>query len=396
MHNKQTPTTHPSAAVRSNANAAAAEDQIAGGEHPRSILIIRLSAIGDVVLASGLLPALRVRYPNTTLSWLTEPATAPLLRGHPALDQLFIWDKADCKRRWQSGQKRAAITQLLKLRSQLKQADFDWVIDAQGLLKSGIWAWLSGAKRRIGLGSVEGSQYLMTEVTPRDNASVISSEYRGLMRYLGASSEFVDHCYQLSLTHFATPNPLTCQQWPSIVKQLHLNVGTDGLHRGQYLVFCPFTTRPQKHWFEHHWIALAVLLHRHYQLPCVILGGPADQHAAEAMAAKMANGVSLAGHCSLLQSSQIISEAAFLIGVDTGITHMGIMHKVPTVAIFGSTCPYQSAPNTRVLYLHKSCSPCRRRPTCAGRYDCLFDITPSMVQAALAALISTQSHRPEE
>lgn len=367
-------------------------NDVASGEHPQCILIIRLSAIGDVVLASGLLPALRARYPNAKLSWLTEPATVPLLRGHPELEDILIWDKTGWKRRWKSGEKWAVIQELLNLRRKLKEAKFDWVLDTQGLLKSGIWAWFSGAKRRVGLGSKEGSHRLMTEVTPRDDAAVISSEYRGLIKYLGASDEFVERHYQMSLKQFSGGNPLHSEALSAFVKPIVKapNLVTDTIQRQQYIVLCPFTTRPQKHWFDHHWIALEALLQEHYQLPCIILGGPADKETGAALAQKMQNAVSLAGHSSLMDSNHIISEAAFLIGVDTGITHMGIMHNVPTVAIFGSTCPYQIAPNTQVLYLNKSCSPCRRRPTCDGRFDCLLEITPEMVIAALSPLVSAQ------
>ncbi|UAA38857.1 glycosyltransferase family 9 protein [Paraneptunicella aestuarii] len=346
---------------------------------PKNILIIRLSAIGDVVMASGLLPSLHALYPEAKISWLTEPATASLLRDHSLLEQVIVWDKAAWKKRWKSGEKLGVLKDVLAFRRQLKQANFDLVLDTQGLLKSGIWAWMSGAKRRVGLGSKEGSQHLMTEVTPRDDGAIISSEYRGLVKYLGADDAFVEQHYKMSLNQFSDSDPLAEFKASKLSAE-------QASQFSDYIVLCPYTTRPQKHWFDHHWIELAKQLESKYQLPCLVLGGPPDKPLAEKLVAQMPNAFNLAGETSLMASNQVISNARFVVGVDTGITHMGIMHNVPTVTIFGSTCPYSQAPNTKVLYLNKPCSPCRRRPTCGGSFDCLLEITPDMVIEALAQL----------
>jgi heptosyltransferase-1 len=70
-----------------------------------------------------------------------------------------------------------------------------------------------------------------------------------------------------------------------------------------------------------------------------------------------------------------------LVGVDTGLTHMGIAFNTPTVAIFGSTRPYLDTrrDNAKVIWLGLECSPCRRNPTCHGAFTCLRDITPDQV-----------------
>ncbi len=84
----------------------------------------------------------------------------------------------------------------------------------------------------------------------------------------------------------------------------------------------------------------------------------------------------MAGETSLSQAAALISRARLLVGVDTGLMHMGIAFAVPTIAIFGSTCPYLDTgrDNTRILYKALDCSPCRRRPTCDGRFDCMQEI----------------------
>jgi heptosyltransferase-1 len=115
-----------------------------------------------------------------------------------------------------------------------------------------------------------------------------------------------------------------------------------GLASGGYAVLAPFTTRPQKHWFEDAWQALAPQLIDATGLVPVILGGPADAEAAARIAAADPRIVNLAGQTRLPEAVAAIAHAALLIGVDTGLTHMGTALARPTVAIFGSTCPYQT------------------------------------------------------
>ncbi|HET8871796.1 MAG TPA: glycosyltransferase family 9 protein, partial [Aquabacterium sp.] len=81
------------------------------------------------------------------------------------------------------------------------------------------------------------------------------------------------------------------------------------------------------------------------------------------------------------ESVALISMCQQLIGVDTGLTHMGTALRLPTVALFGSTRPYLSSgtPTTQVMYDALPCSPCRRRPTCDGRFDCMKQLTVNRV-----------------
>ena len=74
-----------------------------------------------------------------------------------------------------------------------------------------------------------------------------------------------------------------------------------------------------------------------------------------------------------------------MIGVDTGLTHLGTAFKCPTVALFGATCPYlrTPSPKTVVVYNAQACAPCKRKMSCAGRYDCMKAITVEQVLGAV-------------
>jgi heptosyltransferase-1 len=113
-----------------------------------------------------------------------------------------------------------------------------------------------------------------------------------------------------------------------------------------------------------------------------MLGGPVDRGAAGRIRASGGPRlIDLAGETSLLQAAALIDRSALLVGVDTGLSHLGIAYGRPSLLLFGSTCPYldTSRANARVLYHPLPCSPCRRTPTCNGEFTCMQSIAVNEV-----------------
>jgi heptosyltransferase-1 len=349
----------------------------------KRILIIRTSAIGDVVFASPIAAALKRTYPTAHIAWLVEPGIDTLIRQDPNVDERILWPKAEWKALWRSGQKLELLRRVFAFRRQLREHKFDTILDLQGLLKSGVLAWLTGAPQRIGLGSREGSQLLMTKVIPRGgDAARISSEYLYLAQQL--SLDTGDFMPQLYLD-------------PNAEAQALKRLAEHGLAPGKYAVFAAFTTRPQKHWFVDAWQTLAPMLQQQTGLTPVLLGGPADQTAAGEIVGGAPSIVNLVGQTNLAEAAALVRHAGAVIGVDTGLTHMGIAFARPTVAIFGSTCPYtitgREAEQNRakVIWLGMAWSPCRRNPTCGGAWTCLRDISAERVLLELQLTMDTTS-----
>jgi heptosyltransferase I len=164
-----------------------------------------------------------------------------------------------------------------------------------------------------------------------------------------------------------------------------------------FIALCPFTTRPQKHWPDAYWPELARLLGEAGLGRCVVLGGPGDRAQADALVAQMPSGsLSLAGATALPDLPAWLSQAALVIGVDTGLTHIGIAVGTPTIALFGSTCPYTRGADSplAVLYDALPCAPCKRRPTCDGAYTCMRQLTPQRVAHAARGLLETPVGAP--
>lgn len=355
------------------------------------ILVIRLSALGDVVMASGLIPALRQLWPQAHIAWLVEPAAAPLLAHNPRLDEVIVWPRGEWQRLWRERRYGEVWRRFRALRSTLRERRFDVVLDAQGLLKSALWSWLSGAPRRLSLIGREGSHRLATERVlppPDEGARRIGAEYRHLAAHLGAPAS----AFRLDLAvgeaaRNGARAKLAAAGWPDGTARASAPGGKASLAR--YAVLCPFTTRPQKHWFEDRWQALARRCLEAGLVP-VLLGGPADCEAAARIAAGVPGLIDLAGRLALDESVAAIADAAVLVGVDTGLTHMAVALSVPSVALFGSTCPYRDtgSPSNVVLFENLHCAPCRRHPTCEGRFDCMRAFEADAVFEAAQRLVA--------
>lgn len=342
----------------------------------RSILIIRLSAIGDIVMASPLARALRVRYPDAHIAWMVQPEAKALLEANPDLNEVIVWPRGEWRKLWRERRWVDLIREIKTFARRLRSRRFDLVIDAQGLLKSGIWAWLSGAPNRIGLRSKEGSQWLMSRVLEKPASDKrIGSEYLHLAEELGLDTKSFDMRVALTPEDEAFAAEL---------------VRKEGLERG-YAVICPFTTRPQKHWVEERWPELAARVHEKLGLRAVMPGGPGDIFAAQRITdVDTGHIVNVTGKTTLRQAAALIRGSSLLVGVDTGLTHMGIAFNIPTLVLFGSTCPYTDTrrDNAVVLYKKLECSPCKRNPTCGGRYPCMTSITVDEVLATAQRLLA--------
>jgi heptosyltransferase-1 len=203
----------------------------------------------------------------------------------------------------------------------------------------------------------------------------MGSEYYHLLRELGLEPEPFHPCLDIDGADAASA--------AAALRSAGVN--------GAFVALAPFTTRPQKHWLEERWRQLAGQVGSQCGLPVVVLGGPADRDAAERIFAGVARVTLLAGQLRLAETMAVIRQSALLIGVDTGLTHLGPAFARPTVALFGATCPYleTSRDHTVVIYHQQPCSPCRRSPTCAGQYPCMAAISVDEVLDQARQMLST-------
>src|SRR5262245_22427407 len=231
------------------------------------ILIVRLSAIGDVIHGLPVLCALRDALPNAFLGWVVEGRAGDLLECHPALDALVR-----VPRGWLKSPR--AVWQL---RQRLRAMRFDTVIDLQCLTKSAIAAWLSGARRRIGKAGADGrelSRWFHTELVAAGGGHVID-HYLELLQPLGIGCNSVPEA------------PSAMGLDPKVRFDLP-EMLPDARMADDFLCRCRLSTRrfailnpgagwPSKIWPADRYGELARRLAREHELPSVAVWGGADE-----------------------------------------------------------------------------------------------------------------------
>jgi lipopolysaccharide heptosyltransferase I len=276
------------------------------------ILIVRLSAIGDVMHALPMIAAVREALPQAFLAWLVEGRTADLLRSHRGLDELIV-----VPRRWL----RSPRT-VLDLRRKLHALEFDVSIDVQGLSKSAIAAWLSGARRRIGLGGPDGreiSPWLNNEWVVPQRAHIVERNLE-LLGPLGISPRTV----RFDLDDSAVDR-LTAAK---ILESLRLPE--------RFAIINPGAGWPSKLWPPDRYAAVARYLGQQRSLRSLVVWAGAQEHVwGEAIVAGSAGYAQLAPATNLTELAAIARRATIFVSSDSGPLHVAAAVGTLCVGLFG-------------------------------------------------------------
>lgn len=282
-----------------------------GRKSPR-ILIVRLSAIGDVIHGLPVLNALRDGYPNALLGWAVEGYTATLLKGHPALDELITLPRGWLK----------SPAAVWRLRRQLRELEFDVALDLQGLTKSAVAAWLSGARRRIGFGDAKGrelSPWLNNELVWTTARHVIDCNLEQL-RSLGIDKPAVRFDLPEREPDAAAAARMVCEA---------------GCGEG-FVAINPGAAWPSKLWPAERFAAVAAHLGDRWRLPSLVVwAGDAERALAEEIVAGSQGHARLAPATSLTELAAVTRRAKLFVSSDTGPLHIAVAVGTPSVGLFG-------------------------------------------------------------
>lgn len=337
---------------------------------PQRILIVKLSAIGDVLMATPVARALREAFPESYIAWVVERKSADVVLGNPYLDEVIVWDRV--KRGRLVGDTIRFFSSLSGLRRELKSRRFDACVDMQGLLRSAGVCLASGAKRRIGFADgAEASVMLYTEKYDPGGDEVNAQQRNlDLLKTVGVNS-----------TDTTMHMPLS-EDDREYASRFFTEQGLDG-HK--VVAFCPATTWVNKHWTPEGWSGVADLIGRKYGAKSLILGSKADVTLANKIADSAEyKPVISAGMTTLKQAGALMEKSLAVIGVDTGLLHMSVALDRPSVGLFGASAWRCFLKKDNFIWVAKDfpCSPCRRHPTCSNT-DCMQAITPEDVDQAV-------------
>lgn len=356
----------------------------------RKILLIKLSAVGDAVHTLPVLNKLRRRYPAARLDWLVTPGIAELLQHNPAISNVIEFARDERSAPWRMAPYVAAA----RLVAQLRAVEYDLVIDLQGQLRSGFFAFTSGAPVRIGFdkpradiwktlsrkipdearkhawqGAREGSWLAYT-----DHIALPTLEIHPVERYLGIGPMLgLDD----GLADFSFPIP------PEARARIEALVDYYEIAKAKLLVMAPGTNWETKEWRREAFAEVA----RHFMpkgFAVTLIGSERERALCDDVAKLAPGAINLAGETTLSELAALISRATICVTNDSGPMHLAVALDRPVVSIFGPTDPVWAGPYRRdgaVLRAELPCSPCYLRllSRCPNNHDCMKNVSAAAV-----------------
>lgn len=337
-----------------------------------NILIVKLSAIGDVIHTLPSLSALRRLYPAAHITWVVEEAASDLVWGHPLLDRVLIFRRKSWMADVKAGRLRSAWRGFKNFLADLQSRRYDLVIDFHGLLKSSIVVFLSGGERKLGYDSwQEASRLFLTEKIPEDMNKHAVDRYLDFPRHLGADVDPIEFVL-----------PLTDEAF----RRVETIMRKHGLLKKQFIAISPEALWDTKLWNRRKFATLADAIQQTLKIPVVFTGH--DKEPLDNITAQMVTkAVHLGGQTSLRELACLYSNALLVVTTDSGPMHLAAAVGTPVVALFGPTDPNRTGPYGKghaVIRTGITCSPCFKK-TCKTR-RCMEDIAPEDVLKAVRTM----------
>lgn len=329
----------------------------------QKILLIRLRRIGDIIMTTPAISALKKAFPQASMTYIVEEPYRRLVEGNPNLDRVIAIDK------------KQHLRDFLRLLRLIRNEDYDVVIDFHGGPRAWWLTLLSGADFKVGYKvKYRGFAYNIAQPRGSKNGFIHSVEnHLNLIRALGVDPKSppsldlpqAQESERLRIDEFFKENKLEGAK----VIALHIGAGNEF-----------------RDWGTAHWADLADRLARMPQVKVVLIGAEADRPAEEEIRARCRVPLlSLVGKVNLIELKEMLSRASLFVGPDSGPMHIAASASTPVVALFGPTLPDHFSPwmaNAQIVSKELSCRPCRQKRCEFSDFRCLRTIQTEEVYGA--------------
>ncbi len=344
----------------------------------RSILIVLIAGIGDLVLASKSIRCLRNANPEATIHLLTSTDASVLARNYPYIDHVSCFPIRELRK------SKKHILDIIKIVWKLRKTKFDQIVNLfrvdsrAGALKMGLLFALLRSKEKVGHDN-KGFGQVLTKKVPRDNFQ---------------NRHFVEAMLDVAISAGAIPDDkgieafwdIKCERkWGYLFPKKK-----DSNHR-LIIGLNPGGEWVTKQWDPSKFAKLADYMIENYNAKVILLGGPGDLSIASEIQSATKNGLTnLSGKLDLNDLAFIINRLDLLVTNDSGPMHIAAATKTPTVAIFGPGNPWTHGPYlppemNRVVYTALSCHPCEK-PLCESM-ECIHKVSLEDVLTGCSELL---------
>ena len=337
------------------------------------ILLIRLRRIGDIILTTPAVRALKLALPQAELAYVVEEPFRRLVEGNPDLAEIIVVPKG------QTGRDFAALVR------RLRKAEYDAVLDFHGGPRASLLALLSGAKIKIGYG-VKYRSFIYDVRVPRRTAGVrIHSveNHVNLVRALGVPVSEI-------------PGLVVPEARPEEAATVRRFLGENGLatgDAGRPVVLHLGAGTKFRDWGAENMAALVRRLETRPGVRVILIGGQEDRTIEAAVLERAPGTISLVGRLNLAETRELIARATLFAGPDSGPMHIAAATGTPIVAWFGPNvtahvAPWKPRAETRTIEKNLDCRPCKQRECVHGDIRCMRTITPEEVFEACDVIIN--------
>jgi heptosyltransferase-2 len=324
----------------------------------KHILVIQTAFLGDAILTTPLIRAIKETYPDALLDILLIPQSKPIYKHNPHIDKILLFNKKKAFNR---------IVSFIKLLIKIKKLNYDLAISAQLSMSSSLLMYLAGIPNRLGF----PRQKLLTMTIDLPKGIPVVKRYLKLMEAL-TDKQF---SYQTELF------------WDKEAEdELEISMGSYIDDDLKVVGIAPGSVWTTKRWLPTYFAELIKMLSNH-QIKSVLIGGKDDVELCKTIAnLSESNPLNLAGKLSLLGSSALIKRLSLIISNDSAPLHIANAVQTDVIAIFGPTVKrfgfYPFRENDRVIEIDLPCRPCGKHGTKSchlKHFNCMKSVTPILV-----------------
>ena len=342
----------------------------------KKILLIQTAFPGDIVLTTPLVKALKKLFPESSLTVLTTPQGAQLLKDSKSIDSLLSYDKRGCDR---------GVLNLFRLMRGIRKERFNLCMTPHLSSRTALISFASAAETRIGFSHASLSLFYNKKVVRDKNLHEVE-RILSLLTPLEVDLEGIDKIPLLETS------PETAQRAEAILKDAGIAAGD------KIVAVAPGSVWGTKRWPAESYAALVDLLMEKNCAKVLLVGSPAERETGDTILALAKNSpIDLIGKTGLRELIAIIDRSSLLIGNDSAPGHIAAARSVPVVSIFGPTAPsFGYAPyekNVQIVEKDIPCRPCHHHGPMKcpeGHFRCMRDIRVEDVMDAADMLLNTK------
>jgi ADP-heptose:LPS heptosyltransferase len=325
----------------------------------KKILVARRDSLGDTLIATPLLRAIKETFPHSKTIVLASPAAKDILEGHPFVDELLLYDKG---------------YPILPIIKKIWRSDFALIVDLH--YRSSLFAWLAGIPIRIGRGSKKKS--FITHQLPFMTQDIrATDEVLELGRVLGINTE----------NHQLVMPPVKESEKRNAEKILSDN--EIDFKKDKLVVLSPYSLGDTKDWPEENYQQVISFLNLHDCKPIIISGRENYTRAAS-----FNGSYNFAGKLNLRETVYLIQMAKLVICGCSSALHFTATTSTPSIAIYGPSNPKKWAPlqNCTVISKFFDCSPCYGIKACERDKECIRLITPQEIIKEIVRILEIKKY----